>query len=108
MKTVPVHEAEARLSELLAAVELGEEITITRHGRPVARIVAVADASAVALTQRERVARTFARLRGLRQGVNSWCRLTLSTGANGWPAVWPGCDAVGKRAAGGRCARLLS
>ncbi|MEN9428650.1 MAG: hypothetical protein RLZZ220_2999, partial [Pseudomonadota bacterium] len=26
MKTVPVHEAEARLSELLAAVELGEEI----------------------------------------------------------------------------------
>ena len=48
MKTVPVHEAEARLSELLAAVELGEEITITRHGRPVARIVAVADTSAVA------------------------------------------------------------
>jgi antitoxin (DNA-binding transcriptional repressor) of toxin-antitoxin stability system len=37
MKTVPVHEAEARLSELLAAVELGEEITITRHGRPVVK-----------------------------------------------------------------------
>lgn len=68
MKTVPVHEAETRLSELLAAVELGEEITITRHGRPVARIVAVADTSAVALTQRERVAGIFARLRGLRQG----------------------------------------
>ena len=31
-------------------------------------------------------------------------RSDLSTGANGWPAVWPGCDAVGKRAAGGRCA----
>ncbi len=31
-------------------------------------------------------------------------RSDLSTGANGWSAVWPGCDAVGKRAAGGRCA----
>lgn len=69
MKTVPVHEAEARLSELLAAVELGEEITITRHGRPVARIVAVADASAVALTQRERVARTFAHLQSPLEAV---------------------------------------
>ena len=26
-------------------------------------------------------------------------RSDLSTGANGWPAVWPGCDAVEKRAA---------
>ena len=30
-------------------------------------------------------------------------RSDLSTGANGWPAVWPGCGAVEKRAAGGRC-----
>ena len=30
MKTVPVYEAKTRLSELLAAVELGEEVTITR------------------------------------------------------------------------------
>jgi prevent-host-death family protein len=92
MKTVPVHEAETRLSELLAAVELGEEITITRHGRPVARIVAVADASAVALTQRERVARTFARLRGLRQGVNSWCRLTRALGGSLREAIEGGRD----------------
>ena len=92
MKTVPVHEAEARLSELLAADELGEEITITRHGRPVARIVAVADASAVALTQRERVARTFARLRGLRQGVNSWCRLTRALGGSLREAIEGGRD----------------
>lgn len=65
MKTVPVHEAEARLSELLAAVELGEEITITRHGRPVARIVATADA---AVTPRERVAGIFVHMREMRQG----------------------------------------
>ena len=92
MKTVPVYEAKTRLSELLAAVELGEEITITRHGRPVARIVAVADASAVALTQRERVARTFARLRGLRQGVNSWCRLTRALGGSLREAIEGGRD----------------
>lgn len=68
MKTVPVYEAKARLSELLAAVELGEEVTITRRGRPVARIVAAADTSFAALTQRERVTSTFARLREIRQG----------------------------------------
>lgn len=32
-------EAKNRLSELLDAVENGEEITITRRGRPVARLV---------------------------------------------------------------------
>jgi prevent-host-death family protein len=34
---------QTRLSELLAAVELGEEVTITRRGRPVARIVAAVE-----------------------------------------------------------------
>lgn len=65
MKAVPGHKAETRLSEMLAAVELGEEITITRYGRPVARIVATADA---AVTPRERVAGIFVRLREMRQG----------------------------------------
>ena len=60
--------AEVRLSEPLAAVELGEEITITRYGRPIARIVAMADAPAAAVTQRERVAGIFVRLREMRQG----------------------------------------
>ena len=39
MKTVAIFEAKNRLSEILAAVEHGEEHTITRHGTPVARIV---------------------------------------------------------------------
>ncbi|EXI70370.1 MAG TPA: type II toxin-antitoxin system prevent-host-death family antitoxin [Candidatus Accumulibacter phosphatis] len=39
MRTVQVAEAEARFSALLAAVEAGEEISITRHGKVVARIV---------------------------------------------------------------------
>ena len=39
MRTVQVVEAKARFSALLAAVEAGEEIAITRHGRVVARMV---------------------------------------------------------------------
>ncbi len=39
MRTVQVVEAKARFSALLAAVEAGEEIAITRHGRIVARLV---------------------------------------------------------------------
>lgn len=39
MQTVPVHQAKDRFSALLQAVEDGEEIVITRHGRRIARIV---------------------------------------------------------------------
>jgi prevent-host-death family protein len=41
MKTVAVFDAKNRFSELIAQVEHGEEITITRHGAPVARLVAI-------------------------------------------------------------------
>ena len=36
---VNVYDAKTRLSQLIARVEDGEEITIARHGRPVARLV---------------------------------------------------------------------
>ncbi len=39
MRSVQVVEAEARFSALLEAVEGGETIAITRHGRIVARLV---------------------------------------------------------------------
>lgn len=39
MRTIQIVEAKARFSALLAAVEAGEEIAITRHGRVVARLV---------------------------------------------------------------------
>lgn len=42
MLTVTLVEAKTRLSELLDKVEAGEEIVITRHGRPAARIAPVA------------------------------------------------------------------
>ena len=39
MRTVPVREAKAKFSELLRAAEGGEEIVITRNGRPSVRLV---------------------------------------------------------------------
>lgn len=41
MSDVGVHEAKTTLSKLLKRVEAGEEITISRGGEPVARLVPV-------------------------------------------------------------------
>ena len=41
-------EAKARLSELLDRVEKGEQLTITRHGKPIAQLGPVVDTEAVA------------------------------------------------------------
>jgi prevent-host-death family protein len=38
-KSVNVHDAKTHLSRLLERVEAGEEITLARAGRPVARLV---------------------------------------------------------------------
>lgn len=48
MTEVPVYEAKTRLSELLARVQQGEEVTITRHGRPMARLLAAEPAGPLA------------------------------------------------------------
>ena len=42
-RTVPVSQAKARLSEYLRQVRGGEEVVITERGRPIARLVPVAD-----------------------------------------------------------------
>ena len=39
---IPVTEAKARLTELVRRAEAGEEIVLTRHGKPAARIVPAA------------------------------------------------------------------
>lgn len=39
--TVGAYQAKTHLSELLIKVEAGEEITITKHGAPVAKLVPV-------------------------------------------------------------------
>ncbi|MDZ5645568.1 type II toxin-antitoxin system prevent-host-death family antitoxin [Nitrospirillum sp. BR 11828] len=58
MSTVGAFEAKTHLAALLDRVEAGEEVIITRHGRPVARLspidggkdIASAKAAATALT----------------------------------------------------------
>jgi prevent-host-death family protein len=39
MVAVGTHEAKARLCELIDKAEAGETVVVTRHGRPVARLV---------------------------------------------------------------------
>ena len=70
MRTVAVYEAKTQLSELLAAVEQGEQVTITRRGQAIARLVSAAPAKRGNIGQRQKVASTIAALRNLRKGVN--------------------------------------
>jgi prevent-host-death family protein len=46
MRNVSAREANQGFSKLLARVAKGEEVVITRHGKPVARLVPVQDAAA--------------------------------------------------------------
>lgn len=43
METVGVYEAKTNLARLVERVRHGESLTITRHGRPVARLVPVVE-----------------------------------------------------------------
>jgi prevent-host-death family protein len=78
MSTVPVYEAKTRLSELLAQASRGEEVTITRHGVPVARLVgpgaggepgAGGDVGDAGVQRRRQVEAAISALLALRQGV---------------------------------------
>ena len=71
MISVPVYEAKTRLSELLLRVQQGESITITRHGSPAARLVAVEQATSDSAThhQRQTVDAALLALSALREGV---------------------------------------
>jgi prevent-host-death family protein len=62
MGTVGTFEAKTHLSALLERVEQGEEITITRHGKAVARLVPVTAVS------RDRLKGTVERLKAFRRG----------------------------------------
>lgn len=43
MQTVPIHQAKTQLSELIRAVEQGEEVVLTRHGKRVIRLIRESD-----------------------------------------------------------------
>lgn len=63
MKHVPIAEFKDRLSEYVAAAEAGEEITITRHGRTVARLVAPEEDQESIIAQRRAALADLAKLR---------------------------------------------
>ena len=63
MITVGSFEAKTHLSRLLDQVARGEEVTITKHGTPVARIVSVTDV-------KPDVSDTIDRLRSLAKSVS--------------------------------------
>jgi prevent-host-death family protein len=73
MVTVGAFEAKTHLSSLLDRVAGGEEVVITRHGKPVARLVNAAD------IDRERVNDAYEKLKLLRKrttlGGLSWHEL---------------------------------
>ena len=70
MITVGAFEAETHLSSLLERVAEGEEVVITKHGKPAAQLVGVAQ------IERERVNQAFEKLKLLRKqttlGGLSW------------------------------------
>jgi len=76
MRAIAVYEAKNRLSEMIAAVEQGEEITITRHGIPVARLVAIGVAARTDPEQRQRVLGAMADLRRLGADIEMACSLS--------------------------------
>jgi len=65
MKAVAVFEAKNRFSEMIAAAEQGEDITITRHGLPVARLVSIRSPAQAQPKQAQRVAAAMLTLRQL-------------------------------------------
>jgi len=73
MDTVGAFDAKTNFSALLARVERGEQIVITRRGKPVARLMPIATARKV------KVSDAMAKLRKLRKGATlgglSWKEL---------------------------------
>jgi prevent-host-death family protein len=73
MITIGASEAKTHLSTLLDRVAEGEEVVITKHGQPVARLIGAAHAD------RQRVVDTFEKLKSLRKGTTlgglSWKEL---------------------------------
>ena len=62
---VGAYEAKTKFSELLQRVEAGAEITVTKHGTPVARLVPIKKAA----TPEER-ARVIAEMRKMSRGLS--------------------------------------
>lgn len=79
MIEVSVHEAKTQLSRLLTLVEDGEEVVIHRHGKPVARLAALASPQPV----------PFGAMRGEFEMKEGWdCPLTDEEADAFWEGKW--------------------
>lgn len=66
MQTIQASEAKTRFLRILDDVERGETVIITRHGKPVARIIPQAE------IERERVQRAMEGMRALRKRIGKF------------------------------------
>jgi prevent-host-death family protein len=55
METIGLFEAKTHLSELVARAEQGEEVIITRHNKPVAKLVPISEVSAELVARRRQI-----------------------------------------------------
>jgi len=62
-RQIPIREVNQHLSRYIECVEQGEEIIITRRGRPVARLLAIDTAHELSDAQEIALARSLARMR---------------------------------------------
>ena len=65
MKTVAVFEAKSRLSEILTAVEHGEEYTVTKRGAPIAHIIPARQVDPASMAEAEEL---IVRIKASRKG----------------------------------------
>ena len=75
MRTAGIFEAKQNFSDLIAAVEAGEEVRITRHGKEVVRMLPVQRAPAVSDEQIERELAEIERLRARVKPGPGWREL---------------------------------
>lgn len=63
MRTIQASEAKTKFLSILDDVERGASVIVTRHGKPIARIIPEAEVN------RERVERAMAGMRALRERI---------------------------------------
>ena len=68
MESIGLFEAKTHLSELVARAERGEEVIITRHNRPVAKLVPITSDVADAGVRRDAVQALLRAARGRQLG----------------------------------------
>ena len=68
--TIGLFDAKTHLSELIARVEAGEEVVITRHNRPVARIVPFVGDTGDAAARKAAIDKLLRAARGRKLGID--------------------------------------